>query len=97
MPLVNGVDIHIRDTGDGLERNQVQLLEQLRWRFGLDGADDDILAALTAAPALVQHAGALSDAGRVAEENLETAAVLVLLLFLQPAQKFVGRRTRCGN
>ena len=50
-------------------------LRGLRAAVGLDEADHDVLAARAAPVRLGQHAEGLADARRVAEEDLELAAL----------------------
>ena len=63
----------------------------------LRGGDDDVLAALLATAAFVEHAERFADAGRVAEEDFETAAAFAALLRLHAAQQFVGIEPAIGS
>ena len=67
-----------------------------RVTFLLDGGDHDVLAALLAAAAFVEHAEGFADARSVAEEDLEAAAAFAALLRLDAAQQFVGIESAIG-
>ena len=64
---VDGLQRHLLETGD-----EVAGLSAV---VRLDEADDDVLAAARPAVGLGQHRVGLADAGRVAEEHLEAAAL----------------------
>jgi len=87
----NGIDIHlVKDgafvfelaPGDGLK-----LGGQFGNAFasvGLDQADDHVFTALVAAQGLAEHVVRFTDAGGVAEEELEDAGLLLRRRLLQP-------------
>jgi hypothetical protein len=56
----------------------------------LRGSDDDVLAALFATAAFVEHAKGLANAGSVTQEDFETAAPFTPLFQLHAAEQFVG-------
>ena len=61
-----------------LERHLLEALDHLGGLLaavGLDEPDDDVLAARAAPVRLAEHGEGLADAGRIAEEDLETAAL----------------------
>jgi hypothetical protein len=58
------------------------------WRQGpLDGAHDNILSPFAAATSFVQHAKTLTNAGGVAEKNLQARSRLILFVGFQLLQK----------
>ena len=63
----------------------------------LRGGDHDVLAALLAAAALVEHAQRFADARGVAQEDFETAAAFAPLLRLHAAEEFVGIEPAIGS
>ena len=63
--------------------------------MGLDHADDDVDAVLPAAWALLQHLVGLADAGRRADEDLQSAGAT--LLAPGGLQQGIGRRTLKGR
>lgn len=74
-------------------RNNFQAAQdalQFRGDAALQGAHHDVLPALFAAPALVEHAERLADAGSVAEKDLEASAAFAALVGLDFAEKFLG-------
>ena len=77
-PGEHGVDVHLLEdavaVAHPLARDDLEvadLLGRLAPAVRLDEADDDVLAVLGAAPALVQHRERLADAGRGAEVDAE--------------------------
>jgi len=87
----DGVDIHLGEEGalvvDLAARDLFEAGGELGGAgaaMGFDKADDDVFAAATAADAFAEHAEGLADAGGVAEEDLETATLLLGVAGVQP-------------
>ena len=65
--------------------------------LALRRGDDDVLAALLAPAALIEHAERFAHARRVAQEDFETAAPFAPLLRLHAAEQFVGIEPAIGS
>ena len=86
--LVGAAGVLLGDRGNHFEARQ-DLLD-VGGDLALQGADDDVLAALLAAAALVEHAEGFADARGVAQKHFEAAAPFPPLIRLDTAQQFFG-------